>query len=208
MTDNQWEVLILKPTPVFLSFISDQLPEIALPDFNRLQADTTAYLLPRQANEEEMLGTIETNFYDMFKHELSRWMDKEMGAAVVGSFFDFLCCFKFESHSQIVLLEETMNQGHQILSIKPRTILLRSLQANMKSPKSPNEAEDYTTMVVKNFTQRDEVNPFMEQHYYPILTADKTNLAQKAEQWPKMNDYQAFGRYFTVEVHSALIHLH
>ena len=56
------EVILLKPTPVFLSFLAGQLPEVVLPDLHLLQTDTTAYTLPLHETEDALLETLEKNF--------------------------------------------------------------------------------------------------------------------------------------------------
>ena len=53
MQPSQWEIIVLKPTAVFLSFLASQLPKVDLPDFKLLQTNNTAYVIRNQANDEE-----------------------------------------------------------------------------------------------------------------------------------------------------------
>ena len=62
MKPSEWEVIILKPTPVFQAFIAAQCPDIDAPDLKTLQTDCTAYAIPKQANDEETLNTIESHY--------------------------------------------------------------------------------------------------------------------------------------------------
>ena len=54
MEQGQWEVIILKPTSVFLSFLAAQLPDVDLPELQLLQTNNTAYVIRRQASEEQL----------------------------------------------------------------------------------------------------------------------------------------------------------
>ena len=92
MKHTQWEVIILKPTSVFLSFLSAQLPDIDLPSLNLLQSDTTAYSIPRQDSEEATFDEIERHFSEMFQHEIARCLGEDLPYHIEGSFLDFLCC--------------------------------------------------------------------------------------------------------------------
>ena len=107
MEKSQWEVIILKPTSVFLSFLAEKRPDIDLPELRLLQTDTTAYAIHKQASEEDMLDEIERHFSQMFRHEIGRRLGENMCNEIEGSFFDFLRCFKFELHSQIVMMESS-----------------------------------------------------------------------------------------------------
>ena len=125
MQQSQWEAVILKPTSVFLSFLAAQLPQVDLPDLKILQTNNTAYLMRKQASDEETLNEIERHFATMFRHEICRWLGEDARNEIEGSFLDFLCCFKFELHSHIVLLENSFEAGQQLIRIKPRSVLLK-----------------------------------------------------------------------------------
>jgi hypothetical protein len=220
MKQNQWEVIFLKPTSTFLSFLAAQCPDANLPDLESLQSDTTAYAIPKQASEEATLDEIEKHFPLMFKHEISRCLGEEACEAVEGSFLDFLCSFKFELHSQIVLMEPSIAQGQQVLCIKPRSVLLKWVNT---APNDSNQDEvtnvleyvnlshmvENATVVVKNFKRLSEIKPFLKSAYQPLFNAEMTRMCGKtASHWPVVDSFQKFSRYFYVEVHSQLVHLH
>src|SRR3989442_28531 len=123
MQQSSREIVILKPTSVFLSFLAAQGPEVELPSLALLQADTTAYTIAKQDGEEETLDEIERHFSVMFRHEINRWLGGKASNSMEGSFLDFLCCFKFEMHSQVVVMEPSVENGRALLCIKPRSVL-------------------------------------------------------------------------------------
>ena len=124
MHQRQSEIVVLKPTTVFLSFLASQLPEKDLPSLKILQTDNTAYVISKKPSDDETLSEIEKHFPTMFRHEISRWLGKNAHNDIEKSFLDFLCCFKFELHSHIILMEPSIEEGHQLVQIKPRTALL------------------------------------------------------------------------------------
>ena len=226
MKHTQWEVIILKPTSVFLSFLSAQLPDIDLPSLNLLQSDTTAYSIPRQDSEEATFDEIERHFSEMFQHEIARCLGEDLPYHIEGSFLDFLCCFKFEMHSRIVLMESSMEEGHQLLCIKPRSVLFKWIKSSSPSSSTAvTECDDdlvstldervnlshlveNATVVVKNFKQTSDVQPFLQHYYQPIFKAEMSRMCEKSDQWPQVDSFQKFDRYFTVETHTQLICLH
>lgn len=218
MPQNETNVLILKPTPVFLSFLAAQLPDIELPELNVLQADNTAYMINKQDSDEATLDEIERLFPEMFRHEIHRLLGPQMiGQAIEGSFLDFLCCFKFELHSQIVLMESSMDEGRQLLCVKPRSVLLKWMKTSLEDQIDVSQIfeqmdvahfRENATVLVKNFQQLSEIKPFMKHYYRPIFKAEMLRMCEQAEQWPEIDSFQEFSRYFAVEVHSQLVHLH
>lgn len=220
MQPSQWEILVLKPTPVFLSFLASQLPEdVELPDLKQLQTDTTAYSIRKYEDEEETLDEIEKHFTLMFRHEICRWLGEDARNDIEGSFLDFLCCFKFELHSQIVLMEPTLEDGHQLLCIKPRSILLKWMKSVVEDEREQDltailervnisHLTENATVVVKNFDHLAEIKPFITHYYQPIYQAEMLRMSDCAEQWPEIDSFQKFSRYFFVEVHTQLVHLH
>lgn len=216
MQQSQWEIIILKPTHVFLSFLASQNPHVELPELSLLQTDATAYAIHRQASEEETLEEIERHFSLMFKHEVSRWLGDDHDE-LNGSFLDFLCCFKFEMHSQIVLMESSMTDAHHLLCIKPRSVLVKCKEnlttdqdqvVSIFEPVNLAHLPENATVVVKNFGRLSEIKPFIKHYYRPIFNAEMSRMSEKADQWPAIDSIQTFSRYFAVEVHTQLIHLH
>ena len=217
MEQGQWEIIILKPTSVFLSFLEAQLPDVELPDLRLLQTDTTAYVIRRQDSEEATLDEIERHFPQMFRHEISRWLGENARNPIEGSFLDFLCCFKFELHSQIVLMEPSIEEGHHMLCIKPRSVLLKWMKSTVEDREEDlssiiervnlSHLTENATVVIKNFEQLSDVKPFIHQYYKPIFKAEMLRMCDKAEQWPSVEDFETFSRYFSVEIHTQLIQL-
>ncbi|WP_019217246.1 hypothetical protein [Legionella tunisiensis] len=217
MQRSEWEIIVLKPTAVFLSFLTSQLPDLELPELNELQIDNTAYVMTRQDSEEATLNEIERHFPTMFRYEISRWAGKSIHNQIEGTFLDFLCCFKFELHSQIVLMEPSVAAGQQLLRIKPRSVLLRWMRTAAEDQNEMVTAlkhinlshlAENATVVIKNFAKLADVKPFLKHYYRPIFEAEMLRMCDRAGEWPEVESYQDFCHYFAVNTHSQLIHLH
>lgn len=217
MQQSQWEIIILKPTTVFLSFLASQLPHINLPDLRLLQTDNTAYAIGKQKDDEDTLNEIERHFPRMFRHEICRWLGEDARNEIEGSFLDFLCCFKFELHSQIVLMEDSFESGKQLIRIKPRSVLLKWMKTAVEDqPELTTVLENVSltrlaenaTVLVKNFQILSDIKPFLKQYYHILFEAEMLRMCDNEEQWPMVDSYQTFSRYFTVDIHTQLIHLH
>lgn len=218
MEQNQCDIIILKPTFVFLSFLAAQaqIPETDLPKLHQLQADTTAFAIQKKKNDEETLDEIERYFPRMFKHEITRWIGDSGPDEIEASFLDFLCCFKFEIHSQIVLMEPSITDGYQLLILKPRSVLLKWIRSAAEDRSDINailervnlaHLSENTTVVVKNFKKSSDVKSFIKQYYYPLYITEMSRMSDKAHLWPVVDSFQKFNQYFTVELHTKLIHL-
>lgn len=217
MQQAKWEVVILKPTAVFRSFLASQLPDKEMPDLSTFQIDTTAYVIPKHEDEEQTLDEIEKHYPAMFRHEISRWLGKDAHNDIEGSFLDFLCCFKFELHSQIVLMEPSMEEGHQLICIKPRAVLIKWMKSSVEDKTdlamvvdtvNLTQISENATVIVKNFNQLSAIKPFIQHHYQPMFKAEMQRIGDDANPWPEVDSFQDFSRYFAVEVHSQLVHLH
>lgn len=217
MQQSQWEIIILKPTAVFLSFLASQLPHVNLPDLRLLQTDNTAYVIKKQKDDEETLNEIERHFARMFRHEICRWLGEDARNEIEGSFLDFLCCFKFELHSQIVLMEDSFDNGKQLIRIKPRSVLLKWMKTAVEEQPelttvlenvSLSHLAENATVLVKNFNILSDIKPFLKQYYHILFEAEMLRMCDNEEQWPMVDSYQTFSRYFTVDIHTQLIHLH
>ena len=217
MQQSQWEAVILKPTSVFLSFLAAQLPQVDLPDLKILQTNNTAYLMRKQASDEETLNEIERHFATMFRHEICRWLGEDARNEIEGSFLDFLCCFKFELHSHIVLLENSFEAGQQLIRIKPRSVLLKWIKSVVEEDddliavlNKINLADlaENATVIVKNFQKLTEIKAFLKQYFPLIYEAEMLRMCDRGEQWPYVDSYESFCRYFAVDIHTQLVHLH
>lgn len=216
MQPIQLEVAVLKPTSVFLSFLSSQLPEIELPDLRTLRQDNTAYILEKQPNDEETLNEIERHFPLMFRHEIARWLGKNADNKIEGTFLDFLCCFKFELHSQIVLMEEALTPGQSILRIRPRSVLLKWIKSTVSEQSdlfcvlekiNLSHLAENATVIIKNFNDTLEIRSFLKEYYPCIFEAEMLRMCEDSVQWPDMDSYQTFNRYFSVDLHTQLVPL-
>lgn len=221
MQQCQREVIFLKPTSALLSFLAEQLPNTTLPDLNSIQIDTTAYTIPVHATDDALLDTIEHHFSYMFHHEIKRLLGEETALGIKATFLDFLCCFKFEVHSNIVLLEPSMQGGKQLLRVKPRALLLKKMQEIIEQHQDHHDQDDVlvidqlklsnltdnATVVIKNFNQVSEIKPFVQQFYRPIFKLEMMRMCEQREQWPEVLSFEDFSRYFLVDVHTNMLHL-
>ncbi|MCH9689626.1 MAG: hypothetical protein K0U24_08100 [Gammaproteobacteria bacterium] len=213
------EVILLKPTPAFLSFLAGQLPETVLPAFNLLQTDTTAYTLPLHETEEALLETIEALFPTMFQHEIKRWLGDEAALGLNASFLDFLCCFKFEVHSHMLVLESAFENNQQLLRVKPRSLLLKKMQAQQIPEDDTGELAtvleqvslsyliENATVIIKHFNHLKEIRPFIEQFCLPIFKMEMMRVSESRQQWPSVGSFEDFSRYFSIDIHSNVVHL-
>jgi hypothetical protein len=212
------EVILLKPTPAFLSFLAGQLPEVSLPDLHLVQTDTTAYTLPLHETEDALLDTLEKNFPLMFQHEIKRWLGDEALLNLNASFLDFLCCFKFELHPHIVVLESSFESGQQLLRVKPRALFLKKMQDNafeadeedvatLVRQVSVSHLTENATVIIKNFNALKDVHPFVKQYFRPIFKMEMMRVCDSREQWPSVESFEDFSRYFLIDIHTNLIHL-
>lgn len=217
MRPIQSEIIILKPTSVFLKFLASQLSDNDLPQLHIMQTDCTAYVINKQKNDEETLNEIERHFSVMFRHEMCRWLGADARNDMETSFLDFLCCFKFELHSQIVLMEPSLQEGRQLLRIKPRSVLLTWMKSTVDDDSDLSQVLDAVnlshlaenaTVIVKNFKAMTEIKPFLKKYYKPVFEAEMLRMCDDADQWPAVDSWQTFSRYFSVDIHSQLIHLH
>lgn len=216
MRANEWDVIILKPTYVFTSFLATQLSIDVLPNFRSLQTDNTAYLIKKQKNDEETLNEIERHFARMFKHEIKRWLGVTATSQIDSSFLDFLCCFKFELHSHLVLMENHINEGKMLLKIKPKTVLLKWMKSSVSEDNelcavlqkiNLSHLAENATVLIKNFTNLQNVKLFLREYYHEFFQAEMLRVCNEKYLWPQVSSYQDFCRYFTVETHTQLIHL-
>ncbi|KGP64139.1 hypothetical protein EP47_10045 [Legionella norrlandica] len=217
MHQRQSEIVVLKPTNLFLAFLASQLPEANLPSLKILHTDNTAYVIPKQSSDEATLDEIEKHFPAMFRHEICRWLGSSAYNKMETSFLDFLCCFKFELHSHIILMEPSMKEGHQMLNIKPRAALLEWMRSavedqeelsDVMSRVSLSQITENSTVIVKNFLTLKEIKPFVKQYYKSIFETAMSRMSGQSTQWPQVNSFQLFNQYFAVEIHTQLIHLH
>lgn len=216
MRQKPYEIIVLKPTAVFLSFLSAQLPDTKLPDLRLLQIDNTAYVLPKHNSDEATVEEIEKHFSRMFRHEICRWLGDKARHVIETNFLDFLCCFKFELHNHIILMEPSIDVGHQLLLFKPRLALLNWLKSVAEGQEDLvgviervelSHLEENASVIVKNFPNLTDIKPFIRHYYHPIFSTVMKRITTQSEQWPLINTFQDFNEYFAVEIHTQLVHL-
>lgn len=217
MQQNYREIVILKPTSVFLSFLAAQGPEVELPSLALLHADTTAFTIAKQDGEEETLDEIERHFPTMFRHEINRWLGGKARNPIEGSFLDFLCCFKFEMHSQLVVMEPSVEHGRNLICIKPRSVLLKWMKSSIEEQESPydimervtlTQLSENATVVIKNFESQLEIQSLIEKHFQAMFQAEMLRMCERKEHWPDVKSCEDFNQYFAVDIHTNLIHLY
>lgn len=217
MHQGEFEIVVLRPTTVFLSFLASQLSEKNIPSVKQIQTDNTAYVIKKKHSDEETLQEIEKHFTAMFRHEICRWLGPDASNDIETSFIDFLCCFKFELHSHIVLMEQSMYEGRQMLNIKPQTKLLQWMQSSIEEDDGVNEVMEHitlsqvtenSTVIVKNFQNIKDIKTFIKHYYKPIFETAMSRMCGQKALWPAMNAYPAFLHYFAIEIHTQLVHLH
>ncbi|MDP3559214.1 MAG: hypothetical protein Q8R79_02520 [Legionellaceae bacterium] len=215
MSANDWEVVVLKPTSAFLSFIAEQLGAAALPELRLIQTDNTAYLIPAQLNNEVLLETLECHYKTIFSYEIARWVGQDVVTDIKASFLDFLCAFTFELHSNLLVMEVSSLLGRQLLRIKPRELLLKWMKAghaelvdnsDILNKINLSHITENATAVIKNFEKLSDVKPFLR-HYYPSMyEAERLRIESYGLQhWPYIDSYQMFSRFFVVELHTRLV---
>lgn len=216
MQPSEWEIIILKPTPVFLSFLASQLPGVELPVLPLLQTDNTAYVIRRQANDEATLDEIERHFPRMFRHEIQRWLGEQANCELEGSFLDFLCCFRFEMHSQMVLFEDRLEDAAQLLRVRPKTVLLKWMKSAVEGNGelvdilervNLTQLSENATVVVRNFSTLSDIKPFLRANWRPVFEAEMLRMCDMESQWPEVESWEDFNRYFNIAIHTQVVHL-
>jgi hypothetical protein len=182
-----------------------------------LQTDNTAYVIPKQDSDEATLDYIEKNYQTMFRHEIGRWLGDKARNSIETSFIDFVSCFKIQMHSHIILMEPSIEDGHQLLEIKPRRALLEWIKSSIEDTEeladvldkiTLSQIAENSTVIVKNFANLKEIKPFMQLYYQPIFETAMTRMSNQSKEWPEVNSFTAFSKYFAVQIHTQLKHLH
>lgn len=216
MNQGRYEVVVLRPTMVFFAFLASQLPENQLPSLKTLQTDNTAYVIPNHHSDKDTLNELERHYSQMFRYEISRWLGENARNPIEDSALDFLCCFKLELHNHIVLMEPTINKAHQLLTIKPRSVLLNWLKSAIEDDEDLEDIVEQVTLsqlvenatvLAKNFASLNEIKPFLQQHYQPIFKAAMSRMCGQERLWPEVNSFGKFSQYFAVDIHTKLKHL-
>ncbi len=225
MQPEHWEILVLKPSPTFISFLRQHFPQRTIPDYGLLQSNNTAYLFHRRYSDEELLDEIELQYQPMFRYEIQRWLgDEALHQNIEASFLDFLCCFKFEMHAHLLMMEECLLDAKQLLCVKPRSTMIKWLKEQLNEAVATadedlittvdvgyvdqiNQWTENGTVLIKNLPSIYELKSFVKSHYDQLLESEMVRLCHGLKVWPEIDSYQMFCRYFVVEYHTHLIHL-
>ena len=217
MDTTDKEVVILKPTSVFLSFLAAQKPKNKpLPDLATLQQDCSAYVITKHRYEEDLVDEIEEHYPTMFNYELCRWLGPNFKTEIEGSFLDFLCCFKFEVHSQIILMDPSIQKNQTVICVKPQSILVKWMRSciedqgeliNILDHINATELIENSTVLIKNFQSPVAIEKFLQQYYRSLFSIEMMRMCDKEEQWPALEDFQTFKRYFHIRIHNNLVNL-
>ena len=209
MPHNQ-SCIILKPTPFFVSFITEQLP-----DFEELrQLDHTAYTIPICDSDEALFEHLERLYPYMFRYEVTRLFGKALADKLSADFLDFLCCFKFDVHKQPLMVGTSLKDCRQLVCVKPRTIAFE--WAPSEDPIVVNDlmkthdlfaSINTTTVLVKHVDNLD-IKQLLNCYCRPLLQANVMKKPAQVIQWPTSQSWRLFDRYLAVEVHTQLVHLH
>lgn len=210
-------IIVLKPTSFFTSFVTEQLPDFDCPNDEDLEADYTAYTLPACENDDALLEQLERLFPFMFRHEVSRRLGKHIASGMKADFLDFLCCFKFEVHSETVLMASSLQDCQQLVCVKPRFVDLKWLPEadsdhievrGLLDALHTSQPSQTASLLVRKFDRFADLKPLVQRYCRPLLQQDLMKKAAQLIQWPTASSMQMFHRYFAVEVHTQLVHLH
>lgn len=210
-------IIILKPTSFFTSFVAEQLPDFDCPIEEDLESDYTAYTIPACDDDEALLEHLERLFPFMFRYEATRLLGEELASKIQADFLDFLCCFRFEMHSQSILMEQSIQDCEQFVCVKPKVVDLEWLpEANADQIEirdvlqalNASQQSQTASVLVKRFDKLADLKPLVQKYCRPLLKQDFMKKAAQLIQWPSASAMQTFNRYFAIEVHTQVVHLH
>lgn len=208
------EIVVLRPTAVFLAFLTSQLPEEYVPSFKSLQIDNTAYLINKHSTREGTLFELERLYPKMFRYEISRWLGNKARNDVENNFLDFSCCFKLEFHSHLIFLDSSCNFGSQVLQLKPRAQLLQWLRQiaqrhddliEIINRVNLSHLTENSSLVVKRFDDLGEMKLFVRENYKSLFGKAMRRMSSDRILWPKIHSFEEFNRYFAIRIHTHLI---
>lgn len=205
-------IIILKPTSFFMSFVAEQLPDFDRPEKDT-DTDNTAYTLPACDTDEEMLDQLERLFPYMFRYEVTRLLGQKLAAQIKADFLDFLYCFKFEVYTQPEVMETLMEDCRQLVCVTPKLVSFTSNNGpidmdGLLQTLDVSRTVNVATALVKNFDRLSDLKPLLQRYCKPMLQVDKMRKAAQTIQWPTLHSWQMFHRYFSIKVHTQLVHLH
>lgn len=216
MSHNQSCIIILKPTSFFLSFVTEQLPDFEQVEESEASLDNTAYTIPSYSNDEALLEDLERLYPHMFRHEVTRLFGKDVAAKINADFLDFMCCFKFEVHEKPLLMASSIESCRRLVCLKPREISFDWMQTKgddfIKVKGVVQNLDIFrsfpaATVLVRTLDKLD-FKPLLQRYCKPLIKADLMKKAIQKIQWPTLQSWQMFNRYFAIEIHTQVVHLH
>ena len=64
------------------------------------------------------------------------------------------------------------------------------------------------SLLVRHYDRLADLKPLVQRYCRPLLKQDFMKKAAQLIQWPSVSSLQMFHRYFAVEVHTQVVHLH
>lgn len=215
MKYKEANILILKPTVKFISFIQLNLPNLDWTSLEDLKFETTAYVVRDIQNDDDLLIELERMYLLIFNTEISKILGKKLAKKINCSFFDFLNCFKFEIHKKAALTNLITNDRQQVASIKPKSVSINvPIIAGKTNLMDICEALEQVNLaskqqiIVKGFNQVEELFDFIKR-YYKFIFNFKFNICSSdiANKFNIFSDLKLLRRYLKVEMHSDSLHV-
>ncbi len=113
-------------------------------------------------------------------------------------------------------MEPSIEESNQLLLIKPRLALLHWIKAAVEGQEDLQDViekvelshlEENATALVKNFSNLTEIKPFVKEYYHSIFSTAMSRMSSDPDQWPLIDSFQDFNKYFAIEIHTQLIQL-
>ena len=115
MQRNECEIIVLKPTQLFRLFLKVLRPDINWSNLSLFQQDATAYSIKKSYSDDALIEQMEYHYLAMMRHEVIKWLGDDVGAVIKISFFDFLRFFKFEIHTDVMVMDSSF-EAHRHIS--------------------------------------------------------------------------------------------
>ncbi|MDF1757950.1 MAG: hypothetical protein P1U74_06595 [Legionellaceae bacterium] len=210
MRCKESNILILKPTAKFIPFIQAKIPDINWTELSNVQFHSTAYIIKNIETDDDLVDEVEKLYPLMFKSELTKLIGSKHAKKITGSFFDFLCCFKFELHANAFALKSSESHRSQVVSIQPKSVPLNIPNYNgtitlMDLCETISDAclGERKKVSVQNFSKMSEFVEFIRRNYNHIFNSDRTPDIDR----PIANEFKMFKRYFNIAMHADTVHL-
>jgi hypothetical protein len=210
MKYKESNVLILKPTAKFIPFIQSQLPDLDWSELSNLQFKSTAYVMQNIKNDDDLLAEVERLYPLILKVELGKLIGAKSAKKITGSFFDFLCCFKFEVQPQTVSAESHVKSHKKEIKIKPESVVFPVNQGKitlMDLCEKIEEAGLTRSVEVKNFNVISQVVNFIRRYYIHIFNVEISRMSDSASKWSVTKFFRVLRRSFKFDLHTDSVHL-